>query len=252
MSEELQAEVVETPPETPPAAEAPPPPVAAAPPAPPAEDVEGIKSALIAERRRRQDLERELEARNAPPKPPDPPDVTDDEAERFAKHYELYTANGLDISRAKRMIKDQRDETRRVATEAAQQAVEPLKQTTATQASRQNFVWAASQKDADGNPLVDPTVLAETWANFPAELTAQPEVAKIVLQSVVGHVVMSKPRAPKGPEREPTFSEPSGGRAPAYTISSLERKVADAAKIAPKDWEARAKNYQPGVPNTLE
>ena len=256
MSEqELDTVVEETPPETSPPA-APPETPAPAAAAPPHEDVEGIKSALIAERRRRQELEQEVQTLRTPPapKPPDIPDVSDEEAEKVARHYELYAKDGLDISRAKRIIKDQRDEIRRVAKESAEEAVAPVRQGAATAQSRQNFVWAATQKDSDGQPLVDHKALAEIWATFPAELSANPEVAKVILKAAIGETVMTRGPKPRTTvDREPGLSEPSGGnRTGAYTMSNLEKKVATGAGIKSADWEARAKTYQPGAPNSLE
>lgn len=220
----------------------------------PTEDVEGIKGALVAERRRRQELEQELAARSQPPAPKvNIPDVSDEDAETYARRYELYTAQGLDLNRAKQIIADNRKEMTRVAKEAAAEAIEPLKQTTATQASRQNFVWAASQQDADGQPLVDPAVLAQTWTTFPPELTANPAVAKVVLAAAVGEALMTRKARPRAPDREPLLSEPSGGnRGGAYTMSNVERKVAQASGIAPDKWEKVAKEFKPGQPNILE
>lgn len=257
MPEELAAEVgLHAPPveETPPPAVETPPP--AADPPKPAEDVEGIKGALVAERRRRQELEQELAvARTPPPVVPRPEvaQVSDDQAEKFARRYELYTANGLDLARAKQMIADNQKEIEDVARRTAQEVIEPLKQTTAVGASRQNFVWAASQTDADGQPLVDPRALAEVWATFPPELSANPEVAKVILKATVGEAVMTRKSGPKPAMREPLQTEAPGGfRGNAYTMSNVEKKTATAAGIASADWEKRAKTYQPGQPNTLE
>lgn len=202
-----------------------------------------------------QQLEAEITQLRTPPKPkePDIPDVSDDEAERYARHYELYDDKGLDKARAKRIIKDQREEMKRVAREAADEAIGPVRQQTAVQASRENFVWAASQRDPDGQPLVDSNVLANTWAHFPPELAANREVAKIILQAAIGESVMTRAPRPRAPEREPVYSEsPGGPRGTGYTISNLEKKVAASAGIKSTDWESRAKGYQPGVPNTLE
>lgn len=186
------------------------------------------------------------------PAKPDIPDVSNDEAEKFARRYELYTPTGLDITRAKQMIADNRAETKRIAKEAAQEAVQPYAQTTATSQSRQNFAWAASQRGQDGQPLVDPNVLAQIWATFPAELTANGEVAKVVLRAAIGESVVSGKR-PQRLENEPVFSEaPGGQRQPHdYRMSPLERNVARVAGMSEKDFAAAAKQYKPDAYNVL-
>lgn len=82
----------------------------------------------------------------------DIPDVSDEDAEKFARRYELYRDNGLDVHRAKQMIVDQRAETKRIASQVAQEAVAPYAQTAAAHAARENFMWAANQKAPDGSP----------------------------------------------------------------------------------------------------
>ena len=61
------------------------------------------------------------------------------------------------------------------AQQVARETVKGPQEEIFRQASRQNFIWAANQRDANGQPLVDPTTLAQTWANLPAELTAKAE-----------------------------------------------------------------------------
>lgn len=207
-----------------------------------------------------QQLEQEIAQLRTPPKPkePDIPDVSDDEAERYARHYELYNAQGLDLARAKRIIKDQREETRRVAKEAVEEAVGPVRTGTFNQIKRDYFVRAAMAKDDAGQPLLDAEgqkELANAFSAIPPELFAQnPEgIADVVLTSVIGARARKGGLRSKAPDRDPVFSENSGGyRGQAYTASNLEKKVAASAGISSKDWEGRAKTYQPGVPNTLE
>lgn len=185
------------------------------------------------------------------PKQPDTPDVSRDDAEKFARRYELYTPNGLDVARAAQMIADNRAETKRIATEAAQEAVQPYAQSSFTAAARQNFCWAASQKAADGGPLVDVNDLARLWQTFPPELAANPEVAKVILNAAIGETVRSGKR-PQRVETEPLFSETPGGRGPAeYRMSALEKSVARVAGISEKQFAERAKQYQPDAVNVL-
>jgi hypothetical protein len=193
-----------------------------------AKERETLQQQLSQTQQQTQQLHAELEALKAAhaPKPPDIPDVSDEEAESFARHYELYTPQGLDTTRAKRLIKDRRDETRRVAQEAAQHAVRGPQEEIFRQASKQNFIWAANQRDASGNPLVDPKALAEQWAQLPAELTAKPEVAQHLLKTVAGEMLMQGKRPPTAPQTEPMFTEAAGGRRAApYVPSAIEKRL---------------------------
>ena len=182
---------------------------------------------------------------------PQIPSVSDEDAEKYARKHQLYTATGLDVSAAKSIIAENRREMEQVATYAAQQAIEPLKQTTATQASRQNFVWAATQKAADGSALVDPKALSALWSTFPAELTANPEVARVILNAAIGETVRT--RTPiQQLERDPIFTEsPGGAQHGGYRMSDLERQVARTSGLSDKQWEARAKTYKPDSVNLL-
>lgn len=178
--------------------------------------------------------------------------VSDEKAERFAKRYELFTPTGLDLPRAKQIIAEQEQETRRIAEETAAQAMAPLLSQTAADASKSNFVAMATQKGADGQPLVDPRVLAELWAGFPAELTANAQVAHVILNAAIGEQVRTRRPQPAPPGREPVYSEAPGGPRPAYTASHVEKKMAHAVGMSASDWEKTAKTYQPGMPNSLE
>ena len=185
---------------------------------------------------------------------PAPPadDITDEQAEKYAKQYELFTATGLDTARAKRIIRDTRSEMMRVAKTVAEETMQPMRQQTATQASRANYVWAASQRDAQGQTLVDHEQLAKMWASFPAELTAQPDVARVVLNAAIGEAIRTRAGGPQPPEAEPIHSESvGGGPAASYRISDIERRVAKAIGIKEADYSKTAKSYQPGEVNVL-
>ena len=54
--------------------------------------------------------------------PPALQQVSDEDAEKYARRYELYTATGLDLKRAKQIIADNRAEMKQVAQQAAQKA----------------------------------------------------------------------------------------------------------------------------------
>lgn len=181
--------------------------------------------------------------------PPEFQRISDEEAERFARNYELYSATGLDLGKAKRMIADQRADTRRVATEAAQEAVKPLAATSAAQLSRQNFAWAAGEAQKRG---VDPAIVAQTWTLIPPELSQHPEVAQLLLRASIGDAVYAG-KAIRAPQNEPTFSEaPGGPRGGQYQISPMEQRIAHNAGMKESDWTKAAASYQPDAVNSLE
>ena len=182
----------------------------------------------------------------------DVPTVSDQDAEQFARQYELYTPTGLDTGRAKKIIANQRDEMAKVARNAAQEAVAPVLHGTATQQARQNFLWAASQRATDGSPLVDPNELAQEWAQMPPELAANPEVAQVILDRVVGRSLRSGKRPPQRQESEPLFSETPGGRGSGdYQISPMEKRMSKNVGLSEKDWTASAKQFKPDTVNIL-
>jgi hypothetical protein len=185
------------------------------------------------------------------PKKEEPPEiakVSDSEAEKYARDYELYTATGLDLGKAKRIIANQREETRKIAAEAAQEAIKPLATSSATQQSRANFVWAAQEAQKRG---VQPETVAQLWGALPPDLTQHPEVAQLLLRASLGEAMFSGKMA-QPPQHEPLFSEPPGGpRGQDYKISDVERRMAMASGLTEKDWTDRAKGYQPDAENVL-
>jgi len=184
--------------------------------------------------------------------PPEIAAISDEAAERYARDWDLYTGTGLDLAKAKRLMAHTQDEMRRVAKEAAAEAVEPAMATTAAQSSKQNFIWAASQRGPQGQPLVTPEVLAREWAKLPPKLTADPQVAQWVLKAAIGEASLTGAAPPPRPEYEPAVSEASGGsRGPGYRISDLERKMARTAGIKETDWTAQAQTYAPDRINIL-
>jgi hypothetical protein len=226
---------------------------------PPGEDATGLRAALLAERRRRQDLEEENASLRQPPPKPLPPEaetVNDDEAERYARHYELYTKDGLDIGRAKRIIADNRSEMKRVAKQAADEAVGPVQEQTAKSGAREQFVRVAMAVDGQGQRVLDDDgvkILAQKFAQMPPQLASLPEVADLMLNAAIGETVRTGKKRVAAPSKEPVFSEsPGGQRGTGYTISNIEKKVADSRGISHGDWEKAAKTYQPGQPNRLE
>ena len=96
-------------------------------------------------------------------------------------------------------------------------------------------------------------VLASKFAQMPPQLASLPEVADLMLNATIGETARARKRGPAAPDREPVLSEVAGGqRAASYTMSNLEKKVAENRGISHADWEKSAKTYQPGQPNRLE
>lgn len=182
----------------------------------------------------------------------DGPKVSNEDAERFARQYELYTPTGLDTNRAKQIIANQRDEMAKVARAAAAEAVGPVLQQSAHTVSRQNFVWAAQQQGPDGSPLVDPQVLAAVWQEFPVELSANPEVARVILEASIGRSLRTG-KMPRRSENEPLFSESPGGRGGGgFRPSEREIRVAQAAGMTKEQYTKAASAYRPDSINVLE
>jgi hypothetical protein len=160
----------------------------------------------------------------------------------------------LDVGRAKRIIADNRSEMKRVATQAADEAVGPVRSEAAKAAAREQFVRVATEANSQGL-LSDPVseAMVARYKVLPPELTALPEVADLLLSASIGDAVRAGKKRVAAPSKEPVFSEsPGGQRGTGYTISNIEKKVADSRGISHADWEKAAKTYQPGQPNRLE
>jgi hypothetical protein len=186
---------------------------------------------------------------------PEEQKVSDGEAETFARRYELYKAGTgeFDTSRAKGMIADQRREMVKYAQEAAAAAVQPLAKMTAEQRSQHNFVQMANERDEHGRPLIDAQELAKKWNEFPREITADPNAAQVIRDAVLGQMVRTGKRVTSAPpEREPVFSEASGGRGgPGFQMNDVFKKFAHASGMSEKEFKAGATKYQPGTANVI-
>ena len=182
----------------------------------------------------------------------EPSSVSDDDADRYARDNDIINLQGqYDVVKAKRMLGKHREEIKRVATEAAQQAVQPAIQATAKQQAQSNYLWALQQKDGEGRPLVDPQILLQKFSSVPAELAANPDVARHLLQTAAGETLMSGKRPTGSPQFEPTFSEPAGGGRQTYQMSDIEKKVQAITGIKSDDWQKTAKTFRPGELNVI-
>lgn len=198
--------------------------------------------------RQRPDLMRD------PEPTPEEQKISDQEAETYARRFELYKAGTgeLDTVRAKAIMADHRRETQQIADQAAQKAVQPLANQTAAQQAQANFAYYASQRDADGRPRVDPNLLAQKWNQFPPHITADPRAAMVIFDAAIGEMVRTGKQPPAPPAREPNFTEPSGGRGQQpFRMNDVTRKLAQASGMTEKEMAAGAAKYQPGVPNVI-
>ena len=178
--------------------------------------------------------------------------VNDDEAKQFAERFQLFTPTGYDIAGAKKIIAHQRAEMIKVATEAAQQAVRPATEATARMQAGQNFLWAANQRNAQGQPLVDPQILAQVFGEVSPELTADPKVAAHLLDTAIGRAARAGKVQPSAPLQEPTFTETAGGhRGGTYQMSEMEKTMAKATGVKEEDWKKTAAKYNPDAINVL-
>lgn len=178
--------------------------------------------------------------------------ISDQEAEQFARDYELYTATGLDLAKAKRMIVKNNARVESLATQAAQKVIQPLQQSTAHNQSMAFLAWAKNQRGADGALLADPEILDQVWREVPPELTADPRVAQERLRVAIGETLLQgkKPTAPMS--REPLLTEAPGGfRERAYEMSPMERTLSQNHGISESEWTTTAKKYVPGRTNRL-
>lgn len=182
--------------------------------------------------------------------------VSEEEAAEEARDLELYRADGqLDLSRAKRIVARRRQETTAAARAAAHAAVGPVQKQTAEELSRRNLERIALQQDPQGQPLlqtsVDPKVLAQLWAQLPAELTAHPEVGDLLVDVAMGRTQRVRGSGVPRPVRGPIISESAGGSRPNWEMDPLTKAIARAAGVTEKTFEERAKTFQPGVPNVI-
>lgn len=214
-----------------------------------AQDAAQLREALAAARPYVELVRQHPELLQAPEPLPLEQQISDEEALAEARDLELYEAGTgqLDVTRARRIIAKRRTEAYEAAQQVAQSVVAPHARQTATAASGQNFAWAAGQRDAAGQPLVDHRLLAELWAPFhqqAPELAADPQVAEVLLDAAIGRQLRLHQRG--SPGREPIYSEAAGGRPQGtFPINDVGRKLAKAAGMTEKQFHEAGKGYNP-------
>ena len=243
------------------------------------------KGAVIAERKKRQELEQErdalrekaaqadqlatwvheskpyidflrqnpdfLKARDPKSAPPSP--QTDTDAIEYAKEFDLYAADGTpDTARARRII----DKQTAIAQQAAQAAVKPFAQQTMEQRAAGNLERIKAQKDGSGNPVGDEALnatagllIAQMGRDNAVALFADPGNASVIAAIAHGLQVMTPKKAPiTAPEGAPLETEQSGGGSD-LKVSEHSLRVTGLTEAKYRD---AAKRFTPGQTNPLE
>ena len=207
-------------------------------------------------KQRTQQLEQEVQrlrqlAQPPAPEPAKEPDISDDEAAAEAKDLQLYTADSQpDIKTAKRIIQKRRQEALQVAEMVTARTLAPLQQVQAKDRSTQYFIASVTEKDQDGQPLFatrqEQEAFATFWAEQPDSLTSDPQAAEVFLNAYVGQRARTTKRAQPPPVRlEPIQTETPGGRgAPAYQMTAMDRKFANASGMTEKQYAEHTKGFQ--------
>lgn len=183
------------------------------------------------------------------PPAPQAPQVNE-AAIKYAKDFDLYKTDGTpDVDRAQRIM----DFHAAQAREQAQQLVQPLYQQTAQQQSQTNFQAALGFKDKNGIQ-VDKTILQEVWNMMPPEMTANPQIAKVLYKVAYADTIQAmglKPAVQAPPP--PLVTESLGGNtAPPRELTAIDRAMMSAGSIKAKDYESISANFKPGQTNSLE
>lgn len=188
---------------------------------------------------------------------PQIPQVSDEEAETYARDFELYdaTTGKLDLPRAKRMIAREEQKAVRMAEKIVEQKLGPVQEQGAAASSRQNFGIYAMQPFPDGTEPTREfqTLLARKWTEMGPMATQSAEICQVVRDAALGEYLRTKGKGVPRAEREPLVTEPAGGQQRAsYQITDLERKFAKDHNMKVEDWTSRAKQFVPGQINVLE
>ena len=139
-----------------------------------------------------------------------------------------------------------------VSAQQAQAAVAPFHQQTVMQQSMANRNYILSLKDPAGNALVDPQELDKVWRDVPPDMTARPEVANVLYLTALGLQTQSG-KTPKQPLSPPLVTESLGGSKPGpETLSHVDEAFLRASSMDKKTFVATRERWKPGVSNSLE
>src|SRR5688572_33084366 len=187
-----------------------------------------------------------------PAKPAEKPagPLSEQEAVEYAKDLDLYKADGTpDVARAQRLAARQEA----LAARSAQALVAPLHQQSAQQQSAANLATVSTWKDPTG-AQVDQGILREVWNLMPAEMTAQPNIARVMYSVALGEMMLrGKHKIPTQPPPPPLQTESLGGGNTARAeLSNQERGFIEAVGMKAKEYEETSARFKPGERNSLE
>jgi hypothetical protein len=255
-------------------------PIEAAPPADPdpegTVEVAGEKlapvGAVIAERKERQRVERELnEVRgqvekwtpfmtfltNNPglmqreaPAPVTPAQPEDDPAAvELARTLDLYTSDGKpDAVRAQKI----RSMVKQSAQEEAQALVRPVQENTVRAQAAQMLERALATPAADGRKA-NPEVLKQIWSQADPRVLATEQGAAAALMLAFGASAATAAPVPVPPANAPVVTEAIGGRVGGRApMTDLDTKIANIRGLDPKTYADRVSGFRPGEPSVLE
>lgn len=160
----------------------------------------------------------------------------DVEAKELAEDLGLIATDGqLDISRARKRLDKDTVRFQRMM----EQAVAPLRTSTATQAAAGLTMQAKAIRDADGVPLASEASIDEAYKMLPPELAAQPNVAMVAIGTAM-LIDRMKGRKVTAPIEHTAmhFSEPSAGRRGGSGITAEERELAKKVGLSDADLTA--------------
>lgn len=198
-----------------------------------------------------QQVTQQLQAQRQAPEPKE--SKVDPNALKFAQRLDLYRqdASGQavpDTDKAAELLAI----IEQVADQKASARMQPLQQQSAQQASARNYQWAIGIKDPSGRQ-VDQSVITEIWKAFPAEYTANPQVAQTLVYTALGMDRMRQQAQVQPPAGPPVHTEGVGGNPRNRPVmSELERKIAADRGVDEKKWASLTDGFVKGRPNVLE
>jgi hypothetical protein len=169
----------------------------------------------------------------------------DIEAREVAEDYGLIAQDGsLDISRARKII----DKNNQRIQRGVEQAVGPMRQSSAQQQATSIRQQALGVTDSNGVPLATPESIHEAYAMLPAELAAQPNVAAVAIGTamLIDRMKGRTVRAPQPDYGAPLYSEPAAGRRSGPSLTAEDRAMAAKVGLSDKDLTAAVTALQGG------
>lgn len=198
-----------------------------------------------------QQVTEQLKRAPAVPAPTAP--VVDQTAVEFARGLDLYRQNEHgqavpDTDKAQQILGIMRN----MANAEIAKAVKPMREQSAQERSAANYQWALQQKMPNGQS-VDPKIVTDMWRSFPADYTANPNIAHTLVLTAIGAQAMQQPGTTAPKPGQPIHTEGVGGMPrPRPALSQIEQNVAKERGVDANKWADLTKGFQPGRANVLE